>query len=141
MHRPGHIGNAANLPFSPEQLIVVEGRHLIEINSVDGHDPAFAKRTQGTQDDLAAGNEGDRPIKNGPATMSAEAQLEMFEALLQELGDPADMVNEVIKLPLTKREKSLRSSTLFLLSRCWKDVDQQLLATKSVSLTQCRPQS
>jgi hypothetical protein len=28
---PGHIGHTADLPFTPEQVVVVEGRHMIVI--------------------------------------------------------------------------------------------------------------
>ena len=67
-------------------------------NSVDFRGLAEDPGTKGQYADVAL--HAGLICINGPATMSAEAQLEMFEALLLELSDPADMVNEVIEVTL-----------------------------------------
>ena len=67
-------------------------------NSVDFRGPAEDPGTKGQYAEVAL--HAGLVCINGPATMSADAQLEMFEALLLELGDPGDMVNEVIEVTL-----------------------------------------
>ena len=59
----GHVGDAANLAFAPEELVVVEGGHLVEMDGVDGDDAAFAKAREGVDDDGSAGSEGDGAIE------------------------------------------------------------------------------
>src|ERR1700722_8286118 len=54
----GHVGDAANLAFAPEELVVVEGGYLVEVDGVDGDDTAFAKAGESAKDDGSAGSEG-----------------------------------------------------------------------------------
>jgi hypothetical protein len=58
----GHVGYAADLAFAPEELVVVEGGHLVEVDGVDGDDAAFAKAGEGAEDDGSAGGEGDGAV-------------------------------------------------------------------------------
>src|ERR1700679_2289937 len=39
----GHVGDAADLALAPEEGVVVEGGHLVEVDGVDGEDASFAK--------------------------------------------------------------------------------------------------
>ena len=49
---------------SPQkQLVVVKGRHLVQMNRVDRHHSTFAQCRQGMDDDLSTGSEGDRTIE------------------------------------------------------------------------------
>ena len=48
-----HVGDAAELALTPEQAIVVEGGHLVEMNGVDGDDAAFAQSGERADDDFA----------------------------------------------------------------------------------------
>ena len=50
-----HVGDAAHLALAPEQAVVVEGGHLVEMNGVDGDDAALAQGGERADDDLAAG--------------------------------------------------------------------------------------
>jgi hypothetical protein len=59
----GHVGNAADLAFAPEELVVVEGGHLVEVDGVDGDDAAFAEAGERADDDSTAGREGDGAIE------------------------------------------------------------------------------
>ena len=59
----GHVGDAADLALAPEELVVVEGGHLVEVNGVDGDDTAFAEAGERADDDGAAGREGDGSIE------------------------------------------------------------------------------
>jgi hypothetical protein len=51
----GHIGDAPYLPLAPQELVVVEGRHLVEMNGVDRHHSTLPKTGKRIDDDLAAG--------------------------------------------------------------------------------------
>jgi hypothetical protein len=59
----GHVGYAANLAFAPEEFVVVEGGHLVEVDGVDGEDAAFAEGGESTEDDGSAGSEGDGAVE------------------------------------------------------------------------------
>src|SRR5271154_304533 len=58
-----HVGDAANLAFAPEELVVVEGWHLVEVDGVDGDDAAFAEAGECADDDSTAGGEGDGAVE------------------------------------------------------------------------------
>ena len=60
---PGHVGDAADLAFLPEERVVVEGGHLIEMDGVDGEDTAFVEGLECGQDDAADGGEGDGGVE------------------------------------------------------------------------------
>jgi len=38
-----HVGDAAYLALAPEQTVIVEFRHAVEVNRVNGYDSAFSK--------------------------------------------------------------------------------------------------
>jgi len=59
----GHVGYAADLAFAPEEGVVVEGGHLVEVDGVDGDDASFAKAGKSADDDGSAGGEGDGAVK------------------------------------------------------------------------------
>ena len=59
----GHVGYAADLALAPEELVVVEGGHLVEVDGVDGDDAAFSQAGEGADDDDAAGGEGDGAVE------------------------------------------------------------------------------
>jgi len=48
-----HIRNAADLTLTPQQRIVIELGHAIEVNRVDRHDTAFAQSSERRDDDIA----------------------------------------------------------------------------------------
>ncbi|WP_433970147.1 hypothetical protein [Tunturiibacter gelidiferens] len=58
-----HVGDAADLAFAPEELVVVEGGHLVEVDGVDGDDAAFAEAGKCADDDSTAGREGDGAVE------------------------------------------------------------------------------
>jgi hypothetical protein len=62
---PGHVGHTADLSLAPEQLVVVEGGQLIEVNGVDCDYSTFAQGGESTNDNLPAGSERDGAIKLG----------------------------------------------------------------------------
>jgi hypothetical protein len=73
---PSHVGDAANLAFAPEKLVIVEGGHLIEVDCVDGEDAAFAKAGQCADNDGSAGREGNGAIKiDGGLSFSVPTQV------------------------------------------------------------------
>ena len=59
----GHVGDAANLALAPEEGVVVEGGHLVEVDGVDGDDAAFAQAGKRVDDDSARGGEGDGAVE------------------------------------------------------------------------------
>jgi hypothetical protein len=59
----GRVGDAADLPFAPEERVIVEGGHMVEVDGVDGDDAAFAEAGEGADDDGAAWGEGDGAVK------------------------------------------------------------------------------
>jgi hypothetical protein len=59
----GHVGDAADLAFAPEEFVVVEGGHLVEVDGVDGDDASFAETREGAEDDRSAGGEGDGAVE------------------------------------------------------------------------------
>jgi hypothetical protein len=59
----GHVGDAAYLALAPEELVIVEGGHLVEVNCVDGDDAALAEAGQSADDDGSAGREGDGAVE------------------------------------------------------------------------------
>ena len=59
----GHIGDTPNLPLSPQELVVVEGRHLVEMNGVNRHHSALSQTGKRIYDDLAARSECDCPVQ------------------------------------------------------------------------------
>jgi len=59
----GHVGDAADLAFAPEELVIVKGGHLVEMDGVDGDDTAFAEAGECVDDDCTAGSEGDGAVK------------------------------------------------------------------------------
>src|SRR5581483_3481508 len=59
----GHIGHAANLTLTPEQLVIIEFRHAVEVNGVDCDHASFAQTGERRNDNVTAGREGDSPIK------------------------------------------------------------------------------
>ena len=61
---PGHIGNAADLPLTPEQSVVVEGRHMIEMNGVDGNHATLPQTRKGADYHFSAGRECDRTVEH-----------------------------------------------------------------------------
>ena len=58
-----HVGDAAQLALAPEQAVVVEGGHLVEVNGVDGDDAALAQSGERADNDLASGREGDGAVE------------------------------------------------------------------------------
>src|SRR5271166_1771874 len=58
-----HVGHAPDLPLTPQQFVVVNGRHLIEVNCVDGHYATLAQTGEGTYYHLSTGSEGDGAIE------------------------------------------------------------------------------
>jgi len=62
---PRHVGHAAHLALAPKQLVVVEGRHLVQMNGVDGYHSTLAQSGESADDDLSAGSEGDGAIEFG----------------------------------------------------------------------------
>jgi len=59
----GHVGYAADLALAPEQLVVVEGGHLIEMNCIDGDHAAFSQAGECADDHFSAGSEGDGAVE------------------------------------------------------------------------------
>ena len=59
----GHVGYAADLALAPEEGVVVEGGHLVEVDGVDGDDASFAEAGEGGEDDGSAGGEGDGAVE------------------------------------------------------------------------------
>ncbi len=59
----GHVGDAADLALAPEERVVVECGHLVEVDGVDGDDAAFAKAGERADDDGSAGSEGDGAVE------------------------------------------------------------------------------
>ena len=59
----GHVGCGADLALAPEEGVVVEGGHLVEVDGVDGEDAAFAEVDKGGDDDCSAGCEGDGAVE------------------------------------------------------------------------------
>jgi len=51
----GHVGDAADLALAPEQLVVLEGGHPVEM---DGDDTALAEAGESIDDDFAVEREG-----------------------------------------------------------------------------------
>src|ERR1700723_1256128 len=49
--------------MAPESVVVVEGRHLVEMDGVDGHHAAPAQTRERADDDFAAWREGDGAIE------------------------------------------------------------------------------
>jgi hypothetical protein len=59
----GHVGDAADLALTPEELVVVEFGDTVEVDGVDGDHAAFAQAGKGGNDDVAAGGEGDGAVE------------------------------------------------------------------------------
>jgi hypothetical protein len=59
----GHVGHAAQLALAPEERIVVEGGHLVEVDGVNRHHSALAQRNEGADDHRSHGCEGDGAIE------------------------------------------------------------------------------
>src|SRR5579863_2796084 len=59
----GHVGHAAKLAFAPEELVVIEGRNLIEVNGVDGDYASFAQGSQSADHDTSHGRKGDGTVE------------------------------------------------------------------------------
>src|SRR6266851_2363409 len=59
----GHVGYAANLALAPEELVIVEGGHAVEVDGVDGDYASLAEAGEGGDDDGSAGREGDGTIE------------------------------------------------------------------------------
>ncbi len=60
---PSHIGHTAYLALAPQQFVIVKGRHMVEMNGIDGHHSTFTQTSQGTYYDLATGSERDGAIE------------------------------------------------------------------------------
>jgi hypothetical protein len=58
-----HIGDAAKLAFAPQQAVVVELRHAIEMDGIDGYHSSFAQACQGGNDDISRRGKCDGTIK------------------------------------------------------------------------------
>jgi hypothetical protein len=58
-----HIRDAADLPFSPKETIIVELRDSVQMNSVDGYDTAFPQASERSDNDIAAGRVSNRPVQ------------------------------------------------------------------------------
>jgi hypothetical protein len=56
---PGHIGYTADLSLAPEQRIVVEGRHVIEMDGVDGDHATLPQTRKRADNYFSAGRECD----------------------------------------------------------------------------------
>ena len=59
----GHVGDAADLALAPEELVVVELRHAVEVDGVDGDDAAFAQAGERADDHVSGGSEGDGAVE------------------------------------------------------------------------------
>src|ERR1035438_536654 len=59
----GHVGDAADLALAPQQTVVIELRHAIEVDRVDGDDTAFAQAGQRSHYYISAGSEGDGAVE------------------------------------------------------------------------------
>ena len=59
---PGHVGYTAYLPLAPKQLVVVEHRHMVEMNCIDRHYAALTQTGEGAHDDLSTGSKSDRAV-------------------------------------------------------------------------------
>src|ERR1700723_2326173 len=58
-----HVRHAAYLSFAPEQLVIVEGWHLVKVNGIDRHHPTFTNARQCINYHLAAWRESDCAIQ------------------------------------------------------------------------------
>ena len=63
MRRPRHVSHTAYLSFSPQQLVIVEGGHLVKMNGIDRHHPTFAQARQRINYHLATWREGDCAVQ------------------------------------------------------------------------------
>ena len=59
----GHIGDAAYHALAPQEFVVIELGHVIQMNGVDRDYSAFAKTCQRADHDISAGSECDGAIK------------------------------------------------------------------------------
>ncbi len=60
---PGHVGHTADLPLAPEQRVVVEGRHMIEMDGVDGDHATLPQTRKGADYYFSAGRECDCTVE------------------------------------------------------------------------------
>src|ERR1041385_4186118 len=58
-----HIGDAAQLPLSPKQAIVVKFGHAIQMNCIDRHNSTFADARQGSNHHIATWCKSYGPIQ------------------------------------------------------------------------------
>src|SRR6201987_1545162 len=58
-----HVGDAADLPLTPEKRIVIKLWYAVEMDSVDRENPAFGERSQGGDHHFADRSEGDGAIE------------------------------------------------------------------------------
>jgi len=57
------VGDAADLALAPEQFVVIESRHLVEMDRVDRDHPALAQSRERRDHDLAGRREGDDAVQ------------------------------------------------------------------------------
>src|SRR6185437_7082407 len=61
--RSSHIGNTADLTFSPQKFVIVKRGHLIQMDGVDGNHTAFSQASERRDHDLTAGSKRNRSIE------------------------------------------------------------------------------
>lgn len=59
----GHVGDATNLAFAPQQAVIVELRHAIKMDGIDGDHASFAKTSEGGDHNVSCRSEGNGAIE------------------------------------------------------------------------------
>src|SRR5271157_2503796 len=59
----GHVGHAAQLAFAPQQAVVIELRHAVQVNCVDGDHTALSQAAQRGDHDVSARGECDGAVE------------------------------------------------------------------------------
>src|SRR5215831_12877206 len=62
---PGHVGDAPDLTLPPQQAIVVELGHAVEMNGIDGDHASLSQAGQRREHDLSTRSESDRAVQCG----------------------------------------------------------------------------
>ena len=61
--RAAHVCNTLYLPSTPQQIVVIEGWHLIHVDCIDSNNTALAQAGKSANHYFPAGSKGDRPVQ------------------------------------------------------------------------------
>src|SRR5579872_3756346 len=58
-----HVGHATDLSFAPQQMVIVELGHTVQMDGIDGDDAALSQRRQRRYDDVTRWSKGNCAIE------------------------------------------------------------------------------